>query len=261
MSKWTHKYVLRIQFSGFRFHGWMIQKDQLTVQGMLEKTLSFVLQTNSFKTLASSRTDAKVSALDLPVLLITEQKLEKSFLKKMNLNLPQDIKLINVEEEDLSFDILQQNVEKEYIYSFCNDYDGFHPFMSNTIARFRELDLNKMKKAAPLFEGTHDFSRFTAQKKSIKNSRTIKHCKISKRTEQIPLLNKEIEIHQLLVISNSFLQYQVRLMMGALIEVGQGKITMEALNQMLDEEGNGDEDKIKTIAPGSGLMLNKVTFV
>ena len=76
MAKWSHFYLIRIEFLGFRYHGWQKQPDQITVHQMIDKTFSFIFKHSNFKTLGCSRTDSKVSANDFAIELFVNEKLE-----------------------------------------------------------------------------------------------------------------------------------------------------------------------------------------
>ena len=65
MAKWNHYYLIRIEFLGFRYHGWQKQEKLPSVQGQIDKTFLFIFQDENFKTLGCGRTDAKVSAEEI----------------------------------------------------------------------------------------------------------------------------------------------------------------------------------------------------
>ena len=94
MANWTSFYLIRLEFLGFRYHGWQKQPKYRSVQGMIDKTLLFILGHEDFKTLGCGRTDAKVSADDFAFELFLNQTFEtKNLLKELNKNLPSDIKV------------------------------------------------------------------------------------------------------------------------------------------------------------------------
>src|SRR5690606_1427220 len=110
MQKTKYQYLLKIQFLGFRYSGWQSQPGQRTVEGMLLKTLKFVMPGRKFKILGAGRTDAKVSALDAAFELFLEEGPIVDFgrfMKEFNLNLPPDIRVIGMEEVEEGFNIIQ----------------------------------------------------------------------------------------------------------------------------------------------------------
>ncbi|MFH6603818.1 hypothetical protein ACEZ3G_10050 [Maribacter algicola] len=121
MGKRRQYYLVRVQYLGFRYSGWQHQPDQKTIEGMLAKTLKFVLPGRTFKILGAGRTDAKVSALDAAFeLFVDGDPLEDkvTFLKEMNHNLPPDIRALTITEANENFNIIQDAKSKEYIYLF-----------------------------------------------------------------------------------------------------------------------------------------------
>jgi len=156
-------YIIKIQYLGFRFHGWQKQPDVNTVQRMVDRTLAYVLEHKKFKTLAAGRTDAKVSVNETYIeLFLDEGVLDlEVFLPLFNLNLPQDIKVLGMEETDAKFNIIQNAKRKEYLYIFTFG-EKIHPFAAPFMVAFPDqLDITLMQEAATLFEGTHDFRNYT----------------------------------------------------------------------------------------------------
>lgn len=258
MAKWAHYYIIRIEFLGFRYHGWQKQEKLPSVQGNIDKTLQFVLQHSNFKTLGCGRTDAKVSAEDFAFeLFISEEQDPTSLKKTLNNNLPADIRVKSIEVTDANFNIIQDSKTKEYHYTFSFG-EKTHPYNTPFIRDLgAQLDIELMKKGAQYFEGTHDFKRYVA-KSSPKDSYSINIEKSiiekdSKFTGQFSPKNTYV----FKVKAKGFMRYQVRLMMGALIELGKREYGFEEFKKsMIDTEGL----PIKTIAPSSALTLMEVEF-
>ena len=94
-----HHYLIHIQFLGFRYHGWAKQTGLRTVHEMVDKTTSFVLGHDGFRTLGCSRTDAKVSAFHYAFELVVGEQLDiEQILDAYNSNFPPDIKALRIEE-------------------------------------------------------------------------------------------------------------------------------------------------------------------
>ncbi|MBT8270015.1 MAG: tRNA pseudouridine(38-40) synthase TruA, partial [Bacteroidia bacterium] len=132
----TYYYLIRLQYLGYRFHGWQKQPNLKTVQFMVDRTLNYILKDRSFKTLTSGRTDAKVSALGAAFeLFIKDQPIEDldAFLSEFNENLPQDLRALSIKEVDEKFNVIQDVKEKEYLYLFAHG-DKFHPFCAPIMA-------------------------------------------------------------------------------------------------------------------------------
>ena len=255
-----HTYFVRLQYLGFRFSGWQKQPGQRTIESMLKKTLKFVLPDRNCKIIGAGRTDAKVSALQMDCQLIIEGDPIvdfPSFVSSFNLNLPPDIRILQVKEATDGLNIIQDVRFKEYCYLFSFGAKN-HPFCAPFLANFQEaLDLAEMQKAASLFAGTHNFRNFTARlQPKTKVIRTIVHCEITENT----LLRANFfpeNTYMLNVRGAGFMRYQIRMMMGALVLLGKGAMDMDMLKRALD----GSENVlIPYVAPGSGLLLRDIEF-
>ena len=93
-------YLITIQYLGYRFHGWQKQPNLKTVHLMIDRTLKFILKEKSFKSLGAGRTDAMVSANEAAFELFLSEPLHdlEKFMDEFNLNLPQDIRALNIEQ-------------------------------------------------------------------------------------------------------------------------------------------------------------------
>ena len=260
MQKRKYHYLIKIQFLGFRYSGWQNQPGQRTVEGMLLKTLKFVMPDRSFKILGAGRTDAKVSALDAAFELFLEGEPISDFvefIKVFNLNLPPDIRAMEMEEAEDGFNIIQHAKIKEYVYLFSFGEKN-HPFSAPFMAQISgPLDIDLMKSACTLFVGTHDFTVYTARvQKSTRTCRTILDCEIRENTILTANFFPE-RSYMLIVRGEGFMRYQVRMMMGALIQLGRGELTMADMENSLV---NASTMQLTYVAPGSGLLLNKLEF-
>ncbi len=251
-------YLIHIQYLGFRYRGWLKQQDQPTIQKMVDKTVEFILCHSDFRTISSSRTDSRVSANHTAVELFTKQKLAiDPFLKDFNNNLPTDIRALKMEEVDKSFNILQTAKNKEYLYLFAFGQKA-HPFSASLISTQKEhLDIELMKVGARLFEGTHDFKPYIVKPSpGSKTVRTIDHCSIEENTIYTANFFPDTS-YVLRVVGKGFGRYQIRMMMGQLFALGRGEVSLDDIRESLSGCGN---ELLKNIAPGSGLILNKVEF-
>ena len=259
MKKQRFCYLVRLQYLGFRFNGWQVQPKLRTIVGMLNKTFTFLYPDSPFKILGAGRTDAKVSSLDGAFELFVEEPLLDLdlFLKDFNKNLPSDIRLLSIEPIGQDFNIIKDSKTKEYNYFFSFGYKN-HPFSAPFITNYiDELDLELMKQAASLFVGTHDFSVYTASLKPTTIAvREIEGCTIV--ANDILTANFFPEHSYILKISGKgFMRYQIRMIMGALVQLGKHELSIEEIKASLV---TGSDHKLNSIAPGSGLILNKLDF-
>ena len=250
-------YLLELQYLGFRYHGWQKQPDVITVEHMMNKTLNYVLEGQRFKVIAAGRTDAMVSVNQTYAeLFIYENELElDSFLDVFNKNLPQDIRCLSIEETTADFNIIQHPKVKEYLYFFCIK-EKMHPFCAPFMINLQEdLDIELMKQGAQLFEGTHDFYSFAFRSNpETKTIGTIETCELTENDIYTANFFPELS-YVLKVTGEGFKRQQIRLMMGALIDLGRHQINLKDLEKIIDGR---NKIKLEHIAQASGLILNSV---
>ncbi|WP_438961553.1 tRNA pseudouridine(38-40) synthase TruA [Nonlabens sp.] len=252
-------YLIKLQYLGFRFHGWQKQPDVPTVEKMVKRTLRFVLDHPNFKVLAAGRTDARVSVNETFIeLFLDGDALDlNTFLDEFNLNLPSDIRALDVKETTANFNVIQNHKEKEYIYLFSHG-EKFHPFCASLMVYMKsELDIPLMQKAARLFEGTHNVWSYTYKPTDTTDTiRTISSCYIEENNLFTANFFPE-KSFVFRVTGMGFKRHQVRLMMGALFDLGMHKISLEQFKETLD---GSKKIHLSHIAPASGLMLYKMEF-
>jgi tRNA pseudouridine38-40 synthase len=252
-------YVITVQFLGYRFHGWQKQPHVKTVHLMIDKTLKFILEKKPFKTLGSGRTDAMVSANEAAFELFLEEPISdfETFMNLFNYNLPQDIRALAIKEVNSEFNIIQNSKLKEYLYLFTQGSKN-HPFCAPLMTTILEpLDIELMKLGAKCFENYHNFKTYSykATNEGIYN-RTIETCELFENTIFTANFFPE-KSYVLRVKGKGFLRNQIRLMMGALIKLGRGDISIEYIKDSLKPDS---EEVMEYIAPASGLILNKIEF-
>ena len=252
-------YVFKIQFLGYRFHGWQKQPNVKTIHLMIDRTLKFILEEQQFKTLGAGRTDAMVSAQEAAFELFLQEPIEdlEAFLSLFNHNLPQDIRALTIKEVDDRFNIIQHSKVKEYVYLFSQGHKN-HPFCAPILTTILDdLDIELMKKGAELFQGNHNFKAycFRTTEKGIYN-REIMTCELIENKVFKANFFPD-ETYLLRVRGKGFGRNQIRLMMGALIKLGKGEITLKDIENSLKPENT---EVMDYIAPASGLILNKIEF-
>jgi len=251
-------YLIHLQYLGFRYHGWQKQPGIKTIESMVEKTVCFILGDLQFKVLGTSRTDAMVSAQHSAFELFTKAPLDmKSFLDALNLNLPNDIRVIKIEVVDEKFNIRHTPKSKEYLYLFSFGEKG-HPFCAPLVSMFQDhLDIEVMKKGAQLFLGVQDFKRYcTKPMPATQFKREILVSQIEENTLfSASFFPKQSFAYR--VQAKGFLRNQVRLMMGQLLRLGKKEIGLEDIIETLTGQGS---QPLRYIAPSSGLILHKIEF-
>lgn len=225
---------------------------------MVDKTVTFILGHDDFRTMGGSRTDSKVSANEMAFQLFTKEPLHcETFLQEFDKNLPTDIRALGMEEVDSKFNIIQAPRLKEYLYLFSFG-EKAHPFSASLVSTFSgKLDIDLMKQGAKLYEGTHNFKAYCASPKENQQfTREILFSGIDKNTEYTASFFPK-ETYAFKVRGKGFLRYQIRLMMAQLVRLGRHEITLDEMKQSLNGE---NENHIPSIAPASALILQKTRF-
>jgi len=253
------QYLLFIQYLGFRYHGFQKQTNAKTVQEMLDRTLNYVLEERKFKTFSSSRTDTMVSANKMSILLTTHGKVDSvKLLKSLNYNLPPDIKALSLEPQNDKINIIGDVREKTYHYYFCygekmNPLAA--PYMTNIM---QELDIPLMIDGINSFKGEKNFKHFCYKGNEDKvYIRELSDIQLIKN-ESLRASFFPKESYVLIVKGKGFLRHQIRLMMGALFNLGMHKVTIDELDACL--KNNYEGKTISFLAPASGLILEDLVF-
>ena len=242
-----HRYFLQLSYKGTRYFGWQRQPNAISVQEVIEKTLSTVLR-EEIAVVGAGRTDTGVHAsfyvLHFDVLneIIEPEKL----LYHLNRFLPDDIAIQKIKKVNSDFHARFSAVSRTYKYYISMVKD---PFTTDTSYQFTvPLDIEKMNEAAKmLFEYT-DFTSFAKLHTDVKTN----NCKIFKA-------EWETENNQLVftIKADRFLRNMVRAIVGTLLEVGKGKITVDDFRKIIEMKNRGAAG---TSAPPHGLFLVDIGY-
>lgn len=252
--KYPFSYLVKIQFLGFRFHGWQKQADVKTIHDIVDKSLHFVFQKEDYKTIGLGRTDAKVSANTYFIHLFTRFEFrQEAFLEDFNSNAPADVKAVSFRELPSGFNLINAEKVKEYHYYFSFGEKN-HPFAAPFMSGLQEsLNIDLMKSGAKLFEGEHYFHKYcTKPSAQTIFKRRIDSCEIVEN-DVITASFFPQNSYVLKVRGKGFLRYQIRLMMAALFEVGKEQLSLQFIEASLKEDN--DRKSLRNVAPGSGLQL------
>lgn len=253
-------YLIKIQYLGYRFHGWQKQPDVKTIHLMIDRTLKYILGDIRFKTLGAGRTDAMVSANEaaLELFIYNEPIIDfNEFLELFNHNLPQDIRALSIKEVDKEFNVIQDSKLKEYHYVFSEGQKN-HPFCAPILTTILEpLNIELMKKGAKLFNGTHNFKTY-CYKATDKGEyiRAIESSEIVDNDIYTANFFPE-QSYVFKVVGKGFMRNQIRLMFGCLIKLGRGEVSLDYIKSTLKEDST---EVMDYIAPASGLILHSVNF-
>jgi tRNA pseudouridine38-40 synthase len=167
--------------------------------------------------------------------------------RAINANLPFDIRVIAVEEVDLSFHARYSARQKTYRYQIATG-EVVSPFEYRYLYHYpHPLDLTPMKIAAQSLVGTHDFAAFATASDAETTIRTLTSLIIEQTGDRI----------ELQVAGNGFLRYMVRTIVGTLMEVGRGRLSAESINDILLGRSRS---RAGQTAPAHGLTLLRVDY-
>lgn len=244
------KYVLLISYDGSDFSGWQVQPGKRTVQGELQNAAKVLFGRETSIT-ASGRTDAGVHARGQVAQLDAETTIPpKKLAVCFNKLLPRDVRVLKSDIALENFDCTRNAKRKSYLY--CAYFSATElPLLRRYAARLlQKPDVERMRQAARLLIGEHDFSAFRAAGFTSKTSvRTIYEIKIEERQEN------GYTLYQILVTGNGFLYHMVRILSGELFAIGCGK--EEKITRAFQTGARGELSKTM---PPEGLVLEKVEY-
>ncbi|WP_347159969.1 tRNA pseudouridine(38-40) synthase TruA [Pontibacter chitinilyticus] len=240
------RYFLEIAYDGGRFHGWQVQPNALSVQEVLDDSLSKVLR-EPIATVGSGRTDTGVHASQQFVHFDVAQELApQQTVFRLNRLLPADIAAKNLylvpDEAHARFDAMART----YHYYLTLNKDPFQ--RHHTYYYSRPLNVAKMNEAAAILLKYEDFTTFSKVKGDTKHYRcTMYEAKWQQEGETLIFT----------IRANRFLRGMVRLVVGTLLDVGKGKLTVAQFEQIIASQ---DRSKSSAAAPAEGLFLAKVAY-
>jgi tRNA pseudouridine38-40 synthase len=247
-------FKLTIQYDGTDFHGWQEQGQLRTVQSELSRALSLI-EGQEVVLHGSGRTDAGVHAEgQIASVVLQREILPEKLRAALNGNIAADVRVVEVECMGEDFHARHSAREKSYVYRIVNG-----PVISPFWRRYacheaRALNLDRIKSAATLFLGTHDWTAFSAAQSDVENRvRTITRLEVVERSNP-RAAGRLIEIT---VVGNGFLRYMVRSIAGTLMAVGRDEMSEEVVKLAIE---GGERSLVGATAPACGLALLKVGY-
>ena len=244
------KYQILVEYVGTNFKGWQIQKKSKTIQGLIQKKISKILN-EKILLIGSGRTDTGVHAIEQSAHFECKNQIKDfdKFLKSTNYFLNRDlVTVLKIRRRNKSFHSRFSAKMRIYKYIIINQLGGPVIEQKRCWHIIKPLDVKTMEKAAKKLIGTKDFSTFRASSCRAKSPiKTLRSVKIKSKKNKI-----EIEFK-----SQSFLQQQVRSMVGCLKYVGEKKWSLKKFMIVMN--------KRKRIlcappAPPEGLYLARVIY-
>ena len=247
-SDHTRNISLVIEYEGTHYHGWQCQPNGVTIEETLRQAVQKLVD-HPVKVFSAGRTDAGVHAYNQVVNFLTSKDIPLiGFERGLNSMLPSDIRVKSAQEQDLSFHARYSAKSKTYIYSIHNAA-RFSPFSVRYSWHYPfPLDPASMNAAVRMIVGTHDFSSFKKKNEPYRScEREVLKARVRKRG---PYIFTIIE-------ATGFLRYMVRNIVGTLVLVGAGKMTVEDFGRVIDAR---DRDYAGPTAPPEGLFLRRVRY-
>ena len=243
-------YLLKIEYDGTNFVGWQSQKNGKSIQDSIEKALKKVLK-SQIRITGSGRTDKGVHAFSQYANFKSIKKIKekKTFLNSLNFFLNKKfISILDIKNNKKDFNARFDAKLRTYEYLIINRLGNLSIDRDRAWHVKKNLNLKLMRKGAKILEGTHDFSTFRASSCSAKSPiKRMYPIKISK-------INGKIKIR---FSSKSFLQNQVRSMVGCLMHLSIGKWSIDDFKRALKSK---KRDLCAPPAPACGLYLLNVKY-
>ena len=241
-------YKLIIEYDGSRYYGWQRQPGHNTIQGKVENILS-ILCGKEIEVIGAGRTDAGVHARGMAANAFMDTPLSAEEIRDyLNRYLPDDIAVREVREASPRFHARYNAIGKTYRYT-CFDGPVKSVFDRKYYTPLREApDLERMRRAARILEGEHDFRNFCVNPRMKKST--------VRRVDRIDI-EREGDYLLFTVHGTGFLQNMVRIMVGTLLEVGFGRMEPEQVREALEAR---ERQKAGPTAPAQGLCLLSVDY-
>lgn len=239
---------LTVAYDGTNYCGWQVQPNGITVQEVLNRALSELLE-EEIHTVGASRTDAGVHARGNVAVFDTRARMPGDKIAfALNTRLPEDIRIQGSQEVSPEFHPRFTSTVKTYEYKILNRTFSDPTRRQDSMFWYGALDLEAMKEAAGYLPGTHDFKSFAAvQGAEGSTVRTIYGTRLWKEDDMIHFQ----------IQGNGFLYHMVRIIAGTLLEAGKGSWPAERMRQILEAR---DRSQAGPTARACGLTLLEIQY-
>ncbi len=241
------RYKLLVEYAGTRYSGWQMQKNARTVQGEIVEALRSVTGESEFEFCGAGRTDAGVHALRqvAHVHLLAPQSPEQ-FRRRLNEELPSDIHILQIDPVPARFHARHHAVARAYLYQISRRRTALGKSLVWWVRE--ELSCERMRRAAALFVGMKDCRSFAAADSEDKSTKVL--------IEKIQL-QEAGDLILIRIEGSHFLWKMVRRIVGVLVEVGKGNLSLEQIEHFLKIRS---DEPARLAAPASGLFLERVYY-
>ncbi len=242
---------MQVAYDGRAYHGWQIQPEDRTVEGVLTRAVTRILNADEpVKVQGASRTDSGVHARGQVAHFYHDtDRTPWELTRGLNGLTDDDICVVRLEEADQEFHARHSARGKIYRYRIWN-HRFPHPFLRGRAWHIRrDLDVEAMQRASELLVGRHDFAGFRST-----NCASPTTVRTMDRVEVRPQGDRFVEI---IVQGEAFLQYMVRIMSGTLVDIGMGRLEASAIEKAFRTKDRRDAGMT---APAHGLELVEVFY-
>jgi len=240
-------FKLIVQYDGTDYCGWQIQKNQTTIQGVLKDCVQKITKKKNVNIIGSGRTDSGVHSLGQVVNFKLRTNMNAlQMLKALNAILPKDIKIFKSEIVDMNFNARFSALKRSYLYKINLDESPFNYRFIWPLSK--DYNFEVLEECAKIILSKNNFYNFCKSSKDIDNYNCIIYKSCWSRKD------KELNYN---IIANRFLHHMVRMLVGTMIEVSNGKINVDDFSKLFDSDF---KKKNILTAPSKGLYLFKVTY-
>lgn len=239
---------LVVAYDGTNYHGWQVQDNGITIEEVLNRTISELVQ-EDIKVIGASRTDAGVHACGNVAVFDTESRIPgDKFSFVLNQRLPEDIRIQESCEVDADFHPRYADTVKTYEYNILNRRFELPSKRLYAAFCYYPMDIERMDQAAAYLVGEHDFKSFCSAGAQVQTTvRTIYAVNVTKDDDMVHIR----------ITGNGFLYNMVRIIAGTLMQVGTGLMEPEQVKEILEAR---DRSKAGPTAVAKGLTLVEIRY-
>lgn len=239
------RYLTCISYDGTNFYGSSPQPNKRTITSEVENVLSKITN-EKIKIYPCSRTDKGVHANNFYFHFDINKELNEKNLRSLNKLTEDDIYFKSIKLVDNSFHARFDVKDKEYIYII--NTGEYNPVNRNSHLQYcKEINIELLEKASKYLIGTHNFKSFTSDNEKESYIRTINYIKFEKKEDLLIIK----------INADGFLKYMVRNIIGLFLDINEGKIKINDLDNIITSE---NRTMLGLKAPAYGLYLNKVNY-
>lgn len=240
--------ALRLMYDGSAYHGWQVQKTDVSVAETLETALTKVCG-HRVHAVGCGRTDAGVHALRYCANFRTESRIPTDRLPlAVNALLPRDIAVVDAVDASEDFNAIGSCIKKEYVYKILNRRIR-DPFLEKRVCFYpSHLDFEQFRAAGEAFVGTHDFAAVRSVGTETRTTvRTVHWCRAE----------REGDLFSVYVCADGFLYNMVRAIVGTMVYAAYGKLRAADIPALLE---TGDRRLTGPTMPPQGLYMNRIWY-